>query len=415
MANRNWAGNVGYGERELHHPHSVVELRELIARSESIRVLGSRHSFNEIAAGAELVSLRALPMTVEFDDASATVTCPGAMTYGELAPLLEAHGVALANLGSLPHISIAGAIATATHGSGDRLRNLAGAVAGFELVRSNGELLELRRGERDFDGAVVALGALGALTRVTLDIEPSYEVSQVVYEGLPWQALEEHFDELSAAGDSVSVFTRWGGESAGALWVKRRHDTDSAPAARELFGARAAAVQRHPIAGGDPQACTAQLDSPGPWYQRLPHFRLQFTPSAGEELQSEYLLDRADAPQAIAVVRSLAAGIEPLLHVSEIRTVAADELWLSPQYRRDSVAIHFTWKREVEAVGRLLPALEAALERFEARPHWGKLFAVKAPALGERYRRLGDFIDLLGRLDERGAFRNSWLQERLLG
>jgi xylitol oxidase len=414
VGNRNWAGNVSYGERELHLPRSVAELAELLASRERIRVLGSRHSFNAIAAGAELVSLRALPTAVEFDDASATVTCSAAMTYGELAPLLDAHGVALANLGSLPHISIAGAIATATHGSGNRLRNLAGAVAGLELVRSSGELLQLRRGERDFDGAVVALGALGALTRVTLDVEPSYEVSQVVYEGLPWRAIDERFDELSAAGDSVSVFTRWG-ESAGQLWVKRRHGSDTAPASPELFGAHAATTQQHPIPGGDPQACTPQLDTPGPWYERLPHFSLQFTPSAGEELQSEYLLDRTHAAAAIARVRSLAAEIQPLLHVSEIRTVAADELWLSPQYRRDSVAIHFTWKREVEAVERLLPVIEAALAPFEPRPHWGKLFAATAPALGERYERLGDFIGLRERLDQRGAFRNAWLEERLLG
>lgn len=414
MANRNWAGNISYGERELHLPRSVAELQDLIATSERIRVLGSRHSFNEIAACAELVSLRGLPMAVEFDDERATVSCPGAMTYGELAPLLEAHGVALANLGSLPHISIAGAIATATHGSGNRLQNLASAVAGLELVRSSGELFELSRGEPDFEGAVVALGAFGALTRVTLDVEPSYAVSQVVYEGLPWRAIDERFDELSAAGDSVSVFTRWG-ESAGQLWVKRRLSGEAAPVAPELFGARAATSQRHPIAGADPQASTPQLGAPGPWYERLPHFRLQFTPSAGAELQSEYLLDRSHAAAAIGRVRALAAVIEPLLLVSEIRTVAADELWLSPQYHRDSVAIHFTWRPEPQAVGALLPVVEAALAGFAPRPHWGKLFAAAAPELGERYERLPDFIELLQRLDPRGAFRNAWIEERLLG
>src|SRR5665213_209606 len=410
MGERNWAGNVTYGAREIHRPRSVEELQALVAGSERIRVLGSRHSFNEIADSPELVSLRALPPQMEIDAANATVSCSSALTYGELAPLLHAGGFALANLGSLPHISLAGAISTATHGSGNRLGNLATSVAALQLVGCSGELLTLRRGERDFDGAVVALGSLGAITRVTLDVEPAYYVSQVVYEELPWRAVEEHFDELSAAGDSVSVFTLWGGH-AGQLWVKRRDDGSLAAAPPELFGARAAIEQLHPIAGGDPRACTPQLGVPGPWYERLPHFRLDFTPSAGEELQSEYLLDRADAAAATTRLRALAADIRPLLHVSEIRTIAADSLWLSPQYRRDSVAIHFTWKRDQDAVERLLPAIEAALEPFAPRPHWGKLFAAGPQALAARYERLPDFAALLEQLDPRGAFRNAWLQQ----
>lgn len=414
MATSNWAGNVRYGERRLHQPRSIAELAELVARSERIRVLGSRHSFNEIASARELVSLRALPIAVEFDDDRATVTCPGAMTYGELAPMLEAHGVALANLASLPHISVAGSVATATHGSGNGLGNLASAVAGIEFVCSSGELLRLRRGEPDFAGAVVALGAAGAVTRVTLDVERSYQVSQTVYEGLSWRAIAGHFDELSAAGDSVSVFTRWA-EPAGELWVKSRHRAGVVAAPAQLFGARAAATARHPIPGADPRACTPQLGVPGPWHERLPHFRLEFTPSAGEELQSEYLLARGDAVAAFERVRALAPAIDPLLHVSEIRTVRADELWMSPQYRRDSVAIHFTWKPWQQAVERLLPALEAALEPFAPRPHWGKLFVAGAPALAARYERLPEFIALLERLDPRGAFRNAWLEQHLLG
>ncbi|HZL54620.1 MAG TPA: D-arabinono-1,4-lactone oxidase [Solirubrobacteraceae bacterium] len=414
MGERNWAGNVTYGAREIHRPRSVEELQALVAGSERIRVLGSRHSFNEIADSPELVSLRALPPQMEIDAANATVSCSSALTYGELAPLLHAGGFALANLGSLPHISLAGAISTATHGSGNRLGNLATSVAALQLVGCSGELLTLRRGERDFDGAVVALGSLGAITRVTLDVEPAYYVSQVVYEELPWRAVEEHFDELSAAGDSVSVFTLWGGH-AGQLWVKRRDDGSLAAAPPELFGARAAIEQLHPIAGGDPRACTPQLGVPGPWYERLPHFRLDFTPSAGEELQSEYLLDRADAAAATTRLRALAADIRPLLHVSEIRTIAADSLWLSPQYRRDSVAIHFTWKRDQDAVERLLPAIEAALEPFAPRPHWGKLFAAGPQALAARYERLPDFAALLEQLDPRGAFRNAWLEQRVLG
>ncbi|MGD1052012.1 MAG: FAD-binding protein, partial [Solirubrobacteraceae bacterium] len=293
MGELNWAGNVVYGAGRVQRPASVEELAALIAAAPRIRVLGSRHSFNTIADSEQLVSLRALPATIELDRERGTVACPGAMTYGELAPALAAAGVALANLGSLPHISVAGSIATATHGSGDRNGNLATAVAGLELVTSAGETLAVSRGERDFDGMVVALGAIGAVTRVTLDVEPAYGVAQQVYEGLRWDALAEHFDELTACGYSVSVFTRWEDELAGALWVKRR--AGEAPLEAELFGARAARSQLHPIPGGDPAACTTQLGAFGPWHERLAHFRLEFTPSAGEELQSEYLLARVHA------------------------------------------------------------------------------------------------------------------------
>jgi xylitol oxidase len=414
VAERNWAGNVIYSAGRVQRPRSVEELQTIVAASERLRVLGSRHSFNEIADSPQLVSLRELPAEIEIDTAQASVRCSGALTYGELAPRLHANGFALANLGSLPHISVAGAISTATHGSGNRLGNLATSVAALELADSSGELMTLRRGDPDFEGAVVALGALGAITRVTLDLETTYEVSQVVYEGLPWRAVEEHFEQLSAAGDSVSVFTLWG-ESAGQLWVKRRDDGALEDAPPELFGAHAATTQVHPIAGADARAATAQLGVPGPWHERLPHFRLDFAPSAGEELQSEYVLDRGDAPAAATRLRALATDIRPLLHVSEIRTIAADDLWLSPQYGRDSVAIHFTWKRDQAAVERLLPTLEAALEPFAPRPHWGKLFAAGRRELAARYERLADFAALVEERDPRGVFRNQWLTQRVLG
>ena len=190
------------------------------------------------------------------------MTCSAWLKYGELAEALAAHGVALHNLASLPHISIAGAIATATHGSGDANGNLATAVRAVELVTSDGEVLTVARGEPDFDGLVVGLGALGVVTRVTLDVEPAYEVRQRVFEGLSWDALHEHFDEITASGYSVSVFTRWG-ETVDQVWIKSRV-TDAPEQERdELFGAVAATVDRHPILGLDPVNCTPQLGVPG--------------------------------------------------------------------------------------------------------------------------------------------------------
>ena len=322
--------------------------------------------------------------------------------------------MALHNLASLPHISVAGAVATATHGSGETNGNLATAVVGLELVTSSGEIIEISRGEPDFDGLVVGLGALGAVTRITLDVEPAYEVRQRVFEGLSWKALFEHFDEIMNRGYSVSVFTRWG-ETVDQVWVKSRATDEPEQIENDLFGAVAAAVDRHPILGLDASSCTPQLGRPGPWAERLPHFRMGFTPSSGEELQSEYLFERRYAVEAIEAVRSLAAQIRPLLQVSEVRTVAADRLWMSMNYGQDTVGIHFTWKPERDAVEDMLVQLESVLAPFEARPHWGKLFNADAEVIAPLYERMPDFIRLVERLDPRGAFRNSWLEARVLG
>ena len=405
----NWGGGYRYAAARLHRPATVEELQDLVAGARRIRVLGSRHSFTAIADAEELVSLDALPADVVVDRAAGTVACAGAVRYGELARALDAHGLALGNLGSLPHISVAGAVATATHGSGDAHGNLATAVAGLELVTSSGELVRAARGDRDFDGMVVALGALGAGTRVTLDVEPAYEVRQRVFEGLAWDALFEHFDEIAASGYSVSVFSRLG-EDVDQVWVKSRTE---APA--EMFGARSATVERHPILGMDAVNATAQLGRPGPWSDRLPHFRMGFTPSAGDEIQSEFLVARRHATPAIDAVRGLADVLHPVLQVFEIRTVTADRLWMSPQYERDSAALHFTWRLDQRGVERAVAALEGALAPFEARPHWGKLFLADAAAIAGLYPRLADYAALVERFDARGAFRNDWLERHVLG
>jgi xylitol oxidase len=410
---RNWARNYVYRATVLHRPASMEALRELLAGAPRIRVIGSRHSFTDIADSAELVSLDALPGEVEIDVEAMTVSVPGAMRYGELAKVLGEAGLALGNLASLPHISVAGAVATATHGSGDRNRNMAGAVAAVELVTSDGEIVRAARGDAGFDGMVVSVGALGAVTRITLDVEPAYDVRQRVFEGLSWDALYADFDAITAAGYSVSVFSRWG-ETTDQVWIKERISGSEAPRA-EFFGAPAATVDRHPILGIDPVHATPQLGVPGPWWERLAHFRLGFTPSAGDELQSEYLVARERGVEAIDAVRAQAAALRPLLQVAEIRTVAADTLWLSPQYERDTVGIHFTWTSDETAVRRALVDLEAALLPLGARPHWGKLFLAGAATLAERYPRLDEFAALAARLDPRGAFRNGWLERHVLG
>jgi alditol oxidase len=409
---RNWGGNHAYRARRLHRPVALDELRRIVAGAPRIRVLGTRHSFSDIADSAELVALDALPADVVVDREAGTVSLGAGVTYGALATVLAGERVGLRNLPSLPHISVGGAIATATHGSGDANGNLATSVAGLELVTSSGDVVRSRRGDADFEGLVVGLGATGAVTRVTLDVEPAYEVSQRVFEALGWDALVEHFDAVFASGDSVSLFTRWG-DAIDEVWVKRRVTSVPERPPTDLFGARPAASERNPVPGMDPANSTAQLGRPGLWSDRLPHFRMGFTPSAGEEIQSEYHLPRRHALAAIAALRALAGAIAPVLYVSEIRTVAGDRLWMSPQYGRESVALHFTWKRDQPAVERVLSSVEAALAPLEARPHWGKLFLADATAIGGLYERLGDFTSLLDRIDPRGAFRNAWLERHV--
>jgi xylitol oxidase len=399
---KNWGGNYTFRAEQVHRPATVDELRAIVARARRIRVLGTRHTFNDMPDSAELVTLAELPADVVVGEG--TVTCGAGLRYGDLAEALDREGLALHNLASLPHISLAGAIATATHGSGERHGNLATAVAGLELVTSDGDVVTFARGDPEFEGVVVGLGALGAVTRLTLDVEPAYEIRQRVFEGLSWEALSEHFDAISASGYSVSMFTRWG-EDVDQVWVKSREDEPS-----ELFGARPATVERHMIPGVDPVNCTAQLGVPGPWWDRLPHFRMGFTPSAGDEIQSEYHLPREHGLAGIEAVRALGDVLRPVLQVAEIRTIAADRLWMSSQYERDTVAIHFTWTRDQAAVERALVELEAALAPFGARPHWGKLFL--APA-GGLYARSADFLALAARLDPRGAFRNEWLERSI--
>ncbi len=410
MVERNWAGNVEYGAATVDRPTTVDELREMVVRSPRIRVLGSRHSFNTIADAEQMISLDALADQVVVDTASGTVEVNPAMTYGRLAPILHQHGLALHNLASLPHISVGGAIATGTHGSGDRVGNLATAVSAIDILRSDGTIAHLERGDTDFDGAVVGLGALGVVVRVRLDVEPEYQIAQHVYEGLAWDELAARFDEITGAGYSVSLFTTWRSH-VDQLWIKQR--LPSEPIAT-FAGARPAIADVHPVPGMSAENCTPQLGVPGLWSDRLPHFKMGFTPSAGDELQSELLLPRDAALDAVEVVRGYADEMAPHLLISEIRTVAADTFWMSPQYERETVAFHFTWRPHAPDVARLVTRLETALGRFEPRPHWGKIFDVDGGTLAPRYPRHADFVELVNRFDPRGAFRNTWLERHVL-
>ncbi len=415
----NWSGNHAYRARTVHEPRTLDELRATVARARHVRALGTRHCFSDIADGEELVSTQALPVEVDVDAARGTVRVSAGTRYGDLAARLHRAGWALHTMASLPHISVAGAVATATHGSGDANRNLAAVVEGLELVTAGGDLRTLGPDDPDLAGAVVSFGALGVVTSLTLRVEPTYDVAQTVETGLPWDAALEHLDEVMASADSVSLFTDWRGDAVGQVWRKRRVAPGRAP--HRSFGAFAAGEALHPVPGADVRATTEQLGRPGPWHERLPHFRLEFTPSRGDELQTEYFVPRAHGAAALAAVRALADRVAPLLLVTEVRTVAADDLWLSTASGRDSVAIHFTWQRRQPEVEAVLPAIEEALAPFAPRPHWGKLFTSEGPAaagspsaLERVYPRLADFRDLVARWDPDGVFANDWLRRHAL-
>jgi alditol oxidase len=408
---RNWAGNLTYSGRVV-RPANVAEVQETVATTIGpLRALGSRHSFNDIAdSPGVLLSLEDLPPEVEFNSDIDTVSVSAGTRYGVLAESLRERGLALANLASLPHISVAGAVATGTHGSGDRNGNLATSVAALDVVGADGELRRVSRGDAEFAGSVVALGTLGVVTRVTLDVRPTFELRQDVYPGVPWAPVLDDLDAVLASGYSVSLFTDWSGDDIGQVWVKSAGTTPP----DDLHGARPATTALHMLAGEPADAVTEQLGVPGPWLDRLPHFRLGHKPSAGAELQSEYLVPREHAIEAIGVLRTMGLRIAPLLHVSEIRSVAADELWLSGGYGHDVVALHFTWRLDPAGVGALLPAIEAELLPLGARPHWGKVFAATARELASLYPKWTDFAELRRTTDPRDRFANAFTR-RVLG
>lgn len=412
----NWAGNLTYSTDSLYTPTTVADLQRIVKSCDHLRALGSRHSFNTIADSRyHQISLKGLG-EMSLDEKARTVTIGGGVTYGILAPWLDAKGYALHNLASLPHISVAGAIATATHGSGLHNGNLATQVAALELVTANGGLLHLSR-EKDGDrflGSVVGLGAVGIATRVTLHVQPTFQVAQSVYQNLSFDHLEHHLDEIFASGYSVSLFTDWQNHRAAQVWIKRKlvpNELNTWPA--EFFGAKLATEKLHPITGHNPESCTEQQGIPGPWYERLPHFRMNFTPSSGQELQTEYLIPREHGYQAVLAVETLRDRITPHLFVTELRTIAADDLWMSTAYERPSMAIHFTWKPEWPQVREVLPLIEKALVPFDARPHWGKLFTMPPATVQAKYARLAEFKALLAQHDPAGKFRNEFVRHNL--
>jgi xylitol oxidase len=414
----NWAGNYIYSTKNLDFADTVKDVRRRVREHSHLKALGARHSFNGIADSTSgQISLMHFDQ-IELDTKAKTVTVGAGVTYGQLAPYIDFHGFAVHNLASLPHISVVGACATATHGSGNKNGNLSTAVLAMEIITASGDVLTFSReklGDK-FPGTVVELGALGVITKIMLEVQPTFQMTQVVYENLSFSQLEHHLDDIFASGYSVSIFTDWQNHRATQVWVKRRVDQDSwTQPNTEFYGATPAARNLHPLAGHSAESCTEQMGIPGRWYERLPHFRMNFTPSSGAELQSEYFVPREKGYAAINAVEQLRDQITPHLFISEFRTIAADDLWISPCYHRASMALHFTWKPEWPAVKRVLPLIEEKLAPFGARPHWAKLFTMPPARLRSYYAKMSDYQALLAQYDPNGKFRNEFISENIYG
>lgn len=417
----NWAENLTYHTSNVSYPKTVEEVQELIRKADKIRALGSRHSFNTIADSAVgQISLKDMERVTTLDKTSNTITVEGSRRYGDFCEMLHRSGYALHNLASLPHISVAGACATATHGSGLKNGNLATAVSAIEFVSGAGELVTLSRAQHPdvFDGAVVGLGCLGVVTKVTLNLQPTFLVQQAVYRNLPMAVLKDNFETIMGAGYSVSLFTDWRNKNVNQVWIKSRVEGNSTAPVKlspEFYGAKLATQNMHPLDDHSAENCTEQMGVPGPWYERLPHFKMGFTPSSGKELQAEYFVPIENAYEAMMAIESLHEQVTPHLFITEIRTIAPDMLWMSPQFGKTTVAIHFTWKPEWEAVQKLLPQIEEKLAPFSVRPHWGKLFTMAPTTLQSRIEKLAEFKTLMAKHDPDGKFRNEFVDSALFG
>ncbi len=411
---KNWAGNLAYSTGDVRYPESLDEIVDIVRSSRKIKSLGSQHSFSAIADSAHRqISMKKINSVIELDEQRNTITVGAGIRYGDFCEFLDARGYALHNLASLPHISVAGACATATHGSGRKNGSLSTAIRAVEIVKANGDVVTIDALDPSFPAVTVALGALGVISKVTLEVLPNFQMTQVVYRNMPVDELMENFEAVMSGGYSVSLFTDWQDGKVSEVWIKEANEQDNTTAPSEYYGAILAEKNLHPIEDHSPENCTEQMGKLGTWYERLPHFKMGFTPSSGEELQSEYFVAFEHGAEAMAAIEKMREAIFPHLYISEVRSIAADNYWMSPFYEKDCVAIHFTWKPHWPEVQKLLPGIESALAPFDVLPHWGKLNSIEPSILQSRIKRLADFKELMSDYDPEGKFMNKYLKQKL--
>ncbi|MGI9613109.1 MAG: FAD-binding protein [Acidimicrobiales bacterium] len=413
---KNWSLNIDFNAAAVHEPTTIDELQSIVARAPKAKALGSAHSFNTIAdTGGDMISMAGLDRVIGVDREAKTVTVEGGISYGALGPLLHSEGSALRNLASQPQFTIAGACATATHGSGDGNRGLATQVVSVDLITGTGDLVTIDDDDEDFAAVAVGLGAFGAIARATLAVTETYDVAQELHLDLPLSNAIDHLDEIFASAYSVSYFTDFRSNTINQLWRKHHLEPGDGRLPQtpdRYFGATRAAEKLAPSGAKDADRVTDQLLESGPWFERLPHGRFDVPLEPGSQLQSEYFVEREDGPAALAALAELGPVMSPVMVMGEVRTVAGDELWLSP-YPTDSLALHLSWTTDWAAVRPVLREVEAALAPFAPRPHWGKLYEMESSSIVERYPRFGDWAAAVERLDPAGVFRNPFLDDLL--
>lgn len=409
---KNWVGNLQYNSKKYFQPERVGQIQELVKNSKRIKTLGSRHCFNSIADCDEThLSLAKMNKMLAIDENEMTVTIEGGAQYSDFCVELNEAGFALPNLASLANISVVGACATATHGSGVNNQSLASSISEIELVDGNGGIITLSR-QKDaekFNGVVVNIGAIGIVTKLKLDIEKSFQVRQDLFENLSIEQLAENFDEITSSGYSVSLFTNFQ-KSIRVMNIKRRIDENISDLPKEFFGATAAKESINSRGIPDTNR-SPQMGVSGCWFECLPHFKFSKQLIQGEEIQSEYYVERKNAVEAILALEEISNIIFPQIIVAEIRSIKADNHWLSPFYRGDSVGIHFSWKLNEREVMKILPEIEKVLAPYKPIPHWGKLFTISREELHAYYPKMSEFIGLCEEFDPNGKFRNEYLNK----
>jgi xylitol oxidase len=409
---KNWAGNLTFSAKEFIEIDNISKLQQVVSNSQGVKVLATGHSFNAIGdTKYTLISLKNLSNGIEIDSQNAQALIPAGMSYADAARYLESNGWAFSNMASLGEVTIAGAISTGTHGSGSNNGVLSTSVVGLEIVLGSGELITIdESNSEEFAGFVISLGSLGVFTKIKMKIVPSFSVKQFVYENIGIQAVAENFDTVFNSAYSVSYFSNWAKNSTGQIWMKFLDDSSSDNLSDNWLGANQAKAKQHPVKINNPDPCTDQLGISGKWLYRLPHFKLDSSPASGDEVQTEYLVDRKYVNEYIQDLRTIGDEIAPRVYATEIRTIKSDELWLSGAYQRETVGFHFTWKKSDTLVD-FLPRIEEILGKHDGRPHWAKLFSVKSDELSARYPKYSNFEALLKKYDPKKKFRNKFIDQ----
>ncbi len=409
---KNWAGNLSFSSKEFIEIDSVKKLQTIVSNARGIKVLASGHSFSDIADTKDtLISIKNLSFEIGIDSNKREALVPAGMQYSDVSRYLEKHGWAVSNMASLGEVTIAGAILTGTHGSGSSNGILSTAVIGFEMVLESGSILTTdRENSSDFPGFIVSLGALGVFTKYKLKIVPSFSIRQVVYENINIESIANNFDLVFDRAYSVSFFSNWAQNSTGQIWMKFLDDSKPFNISSDWIDGNLAKVKQHPVKINDASPCTDQLATSGKWLDRLPHFKLNSSPVSGDEVQTEYLVDRRYVKQYISELAEIGDEIASKVYTTEIRTIKADDLWLSGAYERETVGFHFTWRKS-DSLVNFLPKIESILGKHDGRPHWGKLFDVPKDKLPSRYPKFSDFEVLLQKYDPNKKFRNNFINK----